>query len=369
MSQDVLLFIILFVAGIGLIILFLNKRLQELSEKQKPSDELVEWLKSTNQRLEDQSKTFHQTLQANTRSLNERLDAAARVIAGVQKGVGEMSEIGRNMRELSEFLRSPKLRGNIGEQVLKELLGQMLPKQSFSLQYSFRSGATVDAAIKTGNGIIPVDAKFPMENFRKMAGAQTDAEKKTYEKEFIRDLKGHIDAISSKYILDEEGTYPFALMYLPSEAVYYEVVNNADIFDYAAKKAVMPVSPSTFYAYLKAILMSLEGQKIEQRAKEILAAIRAIQKDYNKVEDNLTTLGRHVTNSYNMMSQVVGSFTQLGQKISSTQALGRETKEASSPVSGSESLKTQGEGLPPGQSPSMGGAKARGEVKQLDMPS
>lgn len=327
MSQDVLLIIIAILAGGAIFLLFINRKLSEFTEKQKPSEELVEWLKSTNQRLEEQGKTMSQALQENTRSLNERLDAAARIIAGVQKGVGEMSEIGRNMRDLSEFLRSPKLRGNVGEQVLKEILGQMLPRQSFSLQYTFRSGVTVDAAIKTGQGIIPVDAKFPMENFRKMSGAGTDAEKKGAEREFVRDVKSHIDAISSKYILSEEGTYPFALMYLPSEAIYYEVVNNPDLFDYGSKKSVMPVSPSTFYAYIKAILMSLEGQKIEARAREILAAIRAIQKDYTKVEDNLGTLGRHLTNAYNMMAQTVGSFTQLGQKIVSTQRLGHETKE------------------------------------------
>lgn len=327
MSSDTLILLVILLGSIGFLALLLYRRISELAEQQKPSVELIEWLKSTNQRLEDQSKNFQQTLQANTRSLNERLDTAARVIAGVQRGVGEMSEIGRNMKELSEFLRSPKLRGNIGEQVLKEILGQMLPKQSFSLQYHFRSGVIVDAAIKTGQGIIPIDAKFPMENFRKMAAAKNDAERKSAEREFARDVKAHIDTISSKYILTEEGTYPFALMYFPSEAVYYEVVNNADLFDYAAKKAVMPVSPSTFYAYIKAILMSLEGQKIEGRAREILAAIRAIQKDYNRVEDNLTTLGRHVTNTYNMMSQVVSSFTQLGQKITSTQAIGRGTKE------------------------------------------
>lgn len=325
MGEDLIIFLIALVVGVGAVLLFINHKLGQITGN-KPSGELLEWLKSTNLRLEQQNKNFTQALNENTRSLNERLDAAARVIAGVQKGVGEMSEIGRNMRDLSEFLRSPKLRGNIGEQVLKEILGQMLPSQSFSLQYTFRSGVTVDAAIKTGQGIIPVDSKFPMENFRKMAAATTDAEKKITEREFIKDVKAHISSISSKYILDEEGTYPFALMYLPSEAVYYEVVNNSDLFDYASKKAVMPVSPTTFYAYIKAILMSLEGQKIEERAREILSAIRAVQKDYTKVEDNLNTLGRHLTNAYNIMSQVVGSFTQLGQKIASTQSLGQETK-------------------------------------------
>ena len=318
--MNTILLILLIVAGVLLIVLFLNRKLTEIMEKQKPSDELLEYLKTTNVRLNEQTKNF-----------NERLDNAARVISAVQRNIGEMSEIGRGMKDLQEFLRSPKIRGNIGEQVLKELLSQFLPKASFNLQYTFKSGDKVDAAIKTSAGIIPVDSKFPMENFRKMGSAQTDAEKKVFEKEFERDVKIHIDAISKKYILTEEGTIDYALMYIPSEAVYYEVVNSQNLFDYAGEKRVLPVSPTTFYAYLKAILMSFEGQKIEAQAKQILTSLRAIQKDYSKVEDNMNVLQKHLTNAYNTMSTVFNSFVQLGQKISSTQTLGdgvkKETKE------------------------------------------
>lgn len=122
-------------------------------------------------------------LDNNSQQLNDRLDNAAKVIAGVQKNIGEMSEIGRSMKDLQDLLKSPKLRGNIGEQVLKELLSQMLPKSSFHLQYAFKSGSIVDAAIKTEAGIIPIDSKFPLENFRKMNGAESDADKKTFETE------------------------------------------------------------------------------------------------------------------------------------------------------------------------------------------
>jgi DNA recombination protein RmuC len=166
-----------------------------------------------------------------------------------------------------------------------------------------------------------------MENFRKMASAETETEKKSHEKQFERDVKKHIDVISKKYILTEEGTIDYALMYIPSEAVYYEIVNNPRLFDYGAEKRVLPVSPTTFYAYLRAILMSFEGQKIEKKAREILAAIRAIQKDYNKVEDNVSKLQKHLNNAYNMMNNVLTSFTQLGQKIASTQSLGHGVKE------------------------------------------
>jgi len=282
-----------------------------INKKGMPSSELLEYLKTTNIRLNEQGRSF-----------NERLDKAARVIGEVQKSIGEMSEIGRGMKELQEFLRSPKLRGNVGEQVLKELLSQYLPKQSFYLQYSFRSGEKVDAAIKTSAGIIPVDSKFPMENFRRMNSARNDTERNFAEKEFVKDVKRHIDDISRKYILTDEGTIDYALMYIPSEAVYYEVVNNQVLFEYAGEKRVLPVSPTTFYAYLRAILMSFEGQKIEKEAQLILASLRAIQKDYSKVEENLSVLQRHLTNAYNIMTNVSSSFSQLGQKITSTRVLG-----------------------------------------------
>lgn len=324
MNKEILFISSLLVGGFFVLAFLVKKWLATLEESQKPSEELLEWLKTTSQRMDEQNKTFTSTLQSSTKSLNERLDNAARVIAAVQKNIGEMSEIGRGMKDLQEFLRSPKLRGNIGEQVLKDLLGQMLPKQSFHLQYSFKSGVTVDAAIKTASGIIPVDSKFPMENFRKMMATKTEEEKRVAEKNFVKDVKNHIDSISGKYILTEEGTIDYALMYIPAESVYYEIVNNSDLFDYSGKKRVLPVSPMTFYAYLRAILMSFEGQKIEQRARQILQAIRAIQKDYNKVDENLGVLGRHIQNAYNQMSNVTAGFTLLGQKLTSTQTLGEE---------------------------------------------
>jgi len=279
--------------------------------KQKPSGEMVEWLKSTGQRLEVQNKSF-----------NERLDHAARVIGDVNKNIGEFSEIGRGMKDLQEFLSSPKLRGNIGEQVLKELLKQFLPNESFNLQYTFKSGEKVDAAIMTSGGIIPIDSKFPLENFRKM---QNDV---IYKKTFESDVRKHIDDISKKYILTDEGTIDYALMYIPSEVIYYEIANNQDLFDYAQTKRVLPVSPTTFYAYLKAILMSFEGQKIEKQAKEILSSLRAIKKDYGKVEENLNVMQKHLVNATNMMSNVYSSFTNLGNKIDNTQNLDMVEKRA-----------------------------------------
>ena len=315
MTNDLLIISSIIILGFTIVIYFVRK------QNSNPDSSLVEWMKSMQSSFDNNSKTMNSTLLSNSKQLNERLDNAARVISAVQKNIGEMSEIGRSMRDLQEFLQSPKLRGNIGEQVLKELLNQLLPKQSFHLQYAFKNGSIVDAAIQTEAGIIPIDSKFPMENFRKMMANGQDSEKKTAEKEFVSDVKKHIDDIAKKYILPAEGTIDYALMYVPSESVYYEIVNNSALFDYSQKYRVLPVSPMTFYAYLRAILMGFEGQKITQHAQKILAGLRSIQKEYEKVGDNLDTLNKHVSNSYNMMNQVDTGFSRLGEKIKNTSDL------------------------------------------------
>ncbi|CAN5343245.1 hypothetical protein BH10PAT1_BH10PAT1_2080 [soil metagenome] len=286
-----------------------------VSRKQKPSNDILEYLRTTNNRLDQQGMNF-----------NQRLDNATAVISDVKKNIAEMSEIGRSMKDLQEFLQSPKLRGNVGEQVLTQILTENMPKTSFNLQYEFKSGVKVDVAIKTSGGIIPVDSKFPMTNFRTMMNAKNDVEKKSAEHDFERDVRKHIDDISKKYILTDEGTIDYALMYIPSEAVYYEIVNNQNLFEYSNKMRVLPVSPTTFYAYMKAILMSFEGQKIEQKAKEILVSLRAIKKDYEKTEEDLNIMQKHLNGAYNKMNDVFSSFGRLGGKIDSTKNLGGEER-------------------------------------------
>src|SRR3990170_469633 len=174
MSAELLIILSVFLIALTIAVFLIRRWIIVTLSKNTLSTELLAWLKSTNQRLDDQNKNIISTLEHSTRTLNQRLDTAARFIADVKQNIGEMSEIGRSMKELEDFLKSPKLRGNLGEQVLKELLSQMLPKNSFYLQYGFKSGAVVDAAIKTGNGIIPIDSKFPLENFRRLIKAESE---------------------------------------------------------------------------------------------------------------------------------------------------------------------------------------------------
>ncbi|MDO8741707.1 MAG: DNA recombination protein RmuC, partial [Candidatus Roizmanbacteria bacterium] len=260
-------------------------------------------------------------------SVDQKLSKNLEIFASVQKTIGEFSEIGRSMKELQEYLTSPKLRGNIGEHVLKELLAQNFPKSSYKLQYHFKTGSIVDAILITSQGLIPIDSKFPIDTFKKIAKTTNKDEIAAIKKDFVRDVKKHVDDIARKYILTEEKTLDYALMYIPSESIYYELINSDEIFDYAGQNRVLPVSPMSFYAYIKAILISFEGEKIETRAKEILKILQAIKKDYQNTDEALSILNKHVTNAFNQSSQVSKTFSSLGQKLETTNLLTVEKEE------------------------------------------
>ncbi len=271
---------------------------------------LVQWLQS-----------MQATVQGSTADVSKRLN-------DLNRQIGEISELGRGIRSLQEFLQSPKLRGNIGEQVLKDMIGQTFPKNSFHLQYSFKSGVKVDAVLKTDAGLLCIDSKFPMENFTLMHRGETEAIRIAAKRDFVSDVKKHITDISRKYILPEEGTMDFALMYIPSESVYYEIATIEELMTFARNNRVYPVSPNTLYAHLQVLLLSFQGKELEQKSREVFRLLRAIQKDYEKTGEQLGVLGRHIGNAYNTMSSVSGSFDVLGQKLSKTQSFtGKEEKE------------------------------------------
>ncbi len=317
MQFELLILSVIFLLGFSIILYFLNRKLSELQNR-KTDTALLEWLKSMQTSMDSNSLNTTKILQENAKQLHERLDKAAEVMRDVNREVGRMNEVGKNMQELQEFLKSPKLRGNIGEQVLNDLIAQTFPKHTFSLQYQFRSGEKVDAAIKTDGGILPIDAKFPMENFQKMNKAHTEEEKNSFKREFIRDVKKHIDAIAKKYILPDEGTMDFALMYVPSETVFYEIVCIDDLVEYARSQRVYIVSPTTLYAHLQTILLSFEGKRIETKSREVFKLLRALQIDYEKVNDSLDILGKHLNNASGQYHQVTKGFLSLGQKLETT---------------------------------------------------
>ncbi len=264
-----------------------------------------------NAQLRGITELVNRQLQASSGEISKRLDSAARVIGDVQKNIGELSEvsrkifeIGKNIATLQEILQPPKLRGGLGEQFLGELLAQVLPQEFFSLQYQFSTGERVDAVIRLGERLVPVDSKFPLDNFKKVMECKTDEEKRNWQKVFYRDVKKHIDEIASKYILPDEGTYDFALLYIPAENVYYETITKDDAFgeekgilNYALKKRVIPVSPNSFFAYLQVIVLGLRGLKIEKDAQRILDSLSGLNKELNAFQADFQLIGKHLSNA------------------------------------------------------------------------
>lgn len=326
MNMNLTILLIILVVAVVFLAFYLGKKISEISEKQKPSDELLEIIKTLQSGSREDRRDLLISLQKNTEAVNLRLDNAARVISQVQRDLGEMSEIGKGIRSLQDFLQSPKLRGGLGEEVLKEMIGQTFPKNSFHLQYGFKSGVKVDAVLKTEAGLLCIDSKFPMENFNLMVKGEKEVDRTKAKKDFTSDVKKHIEDISKKYILPEEGTMDFALMYIPSESVYYEVVNIPELSNFARNARVYPVSPNTLYAHLQVLLLSFEGKVLEAKSREVFKILRGMQKDYSKVEESIFILQKHMTNAQNTINNVQSSFKTLGQKISSSQNLELEEK-------------------------------------------
>ena len=290
-------------------------------------DERMQHISNTlNQQLGNFQHLLDRRLDDSSKRLDERLEGASRSYADVQKSLNEMRhsserilEVGKEVASLQEILKAPKIRGGFGELMLKDILGKMLPKEYFSLQHCFKSGEAVDALIILKSGNISVDSKFPLENFKKLVTANTDDERRVAKRQFYTDVKKHVDAIASKYIVPEEGTLDFALMYIPAENVYYEIIIKDDddqgLLDYLTQHRVMPVSPNSFYAYMRTILFGLQGLQIEKRAKEIMGELERISRAYGKFEHEFDVLGNHIGNARKKYEDAEKQLHRVGDQL------------------------------------------------------
>jgi DNA recombination protein RmuC len=234
--------------------------------------------------------------------IDGRLESASRTTSQIHERLGKVDEAtaqmldrAKDLARLEQALRPPKARGGFGELLLENLLRDRLPASAYAVQHTFASGERVDAVIRVEK-LVPVDAKFPLDNFHRIVEAGDDAARELAVKAFARDVKHHVDAIAEKYVRPAEGTYDFALMYLPAEAVYYELVcgGTTGVLAYANAKRVFPVSPTTFTAYLQVIALGLKGMQIEQHAHEVMAYCAALQKDFDRFKEDFELVGTHV---------------------------------------------------------------------------
>ncbi len=299
---------------------------------------------SVQDQMQTLGKQVQDQLSLNSKMLLDGQTGYSKAVGQVENRLGElqaatrsMMEIGKDISSLQNILRSPKLRGGIGELMLGELLRQILPEDHFSLQYSFNTGNKVDAVILLGQGMIPVDAKFPLENFRRIQEAQGEENSLAMRKEFAKDVKKHIDAIADKYILPAEGTFEFALMYIPAENVYYETIikdefQTESIAAYAMKKKVIPVSPNSFYAYLQAIVRGLKGMRIERSAQLILESLGQLETDFKRVMEDFEKVDKHLSNSRSAFDSVRKGMQKMETKLASLENKADKTLVSDTPA-------------------------------------
>jgi len=283
-----------------------------------------------------QAEAQHQSLEALAGHLTRTQEACAAQLAGANRAIADVNlklgslgeaarriqEIGRDVASLQEVLQAPKLRGNLGEYLLEDLLRQVLPAGNWAVKHRFRDGSQVDAVIRLAGSLVPVDAKFPLESFRRITASDAPADRQRARREFARSVKARVDEIAGRYIKPDEGTFDFAMMYVPAENVFYEIITaepNAEspweLFQYAWSRRVIPVSPNSFYSYLMAIAYGLRGMRIEQQARTIVGELRAVQEAFGAWTGDFAQLGRHLKNAGAKFDECQRKVDQFGDRV------------------------------------------------------
>jgi len=259
--------------------------------------------------LEGITATMDRRLGELDTKVDRRMEHASKQTNAIHKQLGDvgrattlLAEHAKELGQLQQVLRPPKARGGFGELLLGNLLRDRLPPEAYSLQYGFKSGERVDAVIRVDR-LAPIDAKFPLDNFERLVDAQESSERELHEKAFARDVKGHVDAISSKYIRPDEGTYDFAFMYLPSEAIYYELTlgestpDEIDILAYCSEHGVIPASPNTLLAYLQVVALGVRGLAMQERTRDLQQGIAQVRREFERFVVLHDQLGHHLENA------------------------------------------------------------------------
>ena len=333
METFLIIILILALLGAGTGMFLMYKKLESL---QKPKDgdqnlfvmlqnQMQEMQRLFDQKMTDTHKAMSETQQNLNKTIHAQFGQSTKVITEITEKLTSLDKTNQQvigfsdqLNNLQKVLTSQKTRGNLGEAGLQMVLENILPPTSFELQYKFPDGDIVDAIVKTKEGLIPVDAKFSLDNYNRVLDAIDDAQKEKYEKEFKNDLKKRIDE-TAKYIKPKDGTMEFAFMFIPAEAIYYDLlvnevgavkVNTRNLIDYAfSEKKVIIVSPTTFAAYLQTVLQGLRALKIEEGAKSIQKNVEMLGKHVKAYEDYMKKLGNSMgttVNHYNTAYKELG---------------------------------------------------------------
>ena len=312
-------------AGLGLVVLSLVRVLRaELGGLRKDSAvQLADRSAEVDRRLSGLAEVFDRRLDAldtrllaTQRSTGETTTKIVEKLGKLDGTASQMLARAEDLARLEQALRPPKARGGFGELLLENLLRDRLPRSAYSIQHTFSSGDRVDAVVRVDR-LVSVDSKFPLDNYHRIVEAQSEDEGKIHEKAFARDVRNHVEAIAAKYIRPEDGTYDFAFMYVPVEAVYYELAcgNNGAILQHAYEKRVFPVSPNSFTAYLQVIVLGLRGMQIEEHAHEVMAYVAELDKDFGRFKEDFDLVGTHLGRAQSKFSEADKRLDKFGMKL------------------------------------------------------
>ncbi len=308
----------------------LQQRIQELERSMETK--LGEGTNRMFESMKTQSDQAQRLMSTISKQVSDQLMEVVKGVSETKESTKQVFTIAEQLQNLEKVLKHQKQRGNLGEASLELILSNILPPGSYKMQYEFPGGETVDAIIVTKEGMIPIDAKFSLDNYQRLVNAIDDRQREELEKQFKNDLKLRIDECA-KYVRPKDGTLPFAFMYIPAEAIYYDLlinevgsvkVNTRNLIDYAYnEKKVIIVSPTTFAAYLQSVLYGFKAFKIEETAKDIAKNVEALGRHLNAYQDYYKKLGNSLSttvNHFNAGSKELGKIDKDVLKITGTSA-------------------------------------------------
>jgi len=328
----------LFLVLIGFFIFVAMAILIFLFRKSKVDQNQTDAIRDLERRITDlmtnQLKEIRGTVDGTSKAMNEQIYSFTKETVQIRDQLRQVQDEMKNISSFQEIFKTPKLRGEWGEASLEHILSEYFPKELYKSNYSFSSGTQVEFVLKLPNRkLLPIDAKFSSDNFGKMLEAKITEEKNSFKKKFIQDIKFNIDTIASKYILPSEDTIDFALMYIPAEAIFYEIMFNLkeeDIANYARGKKVVLTSPNTIYLTLRTIIDWFRDTQISRQTKEILKKINKIQTDAEKLMDDFKKLGGHLKNAVSAYDSSEKRLSLLDEKVEKLVEIG-ETKKLEEP--------------------------------------
>lgn len=252
--------------------------------------ELSRALGATEQQVATQAGTTHRTLNDLSRQLGTLSEQSQRI-----------GDLAKDIGSLQDLLRAPKARGGFGELLLERLLHDALPASAYDVQYTYKDGSRVDAIVRYAGRIVPIDAKFPNETWNALAKAADETERKTKKRAFLQQVRRHIDAVG-RYVSPADGTIDYAVMYIPSESVYYDLVlreeeGEPDLRAYCAERKVIPASPNTLLAYLQVVSLGVRGLAMQERTRELQQGVSAVRREFERFVELHDQLGRHLENA------------------------------------------------------------------------